>query len=91
MQSLDWHEIDDDAPEWTDEVAARAVPFDQAPEDVQRLFRKPRGPGKKPAKVPVTIRLDQDVVAHFKATGDGWQTRMNDALKKAVELAKVAR
>ena len=34
-------------------------------------------------KVPVTIRLDADIVERFKATGRGWQSRMNDALRSA--------
>ena len=33
-------------------------------------------------KVPVTIRYDQDVIDAFRATGDGWQTRMNAALRE---------
>jgi uncharacterized protein (DUF4415 family) len=34
-------------------------------------------------KTPVTLRLDPDVLAKFKATGKGWQSRINDALKQA--------
>lgn len=34
-------------------------------------------------KEQVTIRLDKDVLAKFKATGDGWQGRINEALRKA--------
>lgn len=33
-------------------------------------------------KVSTTIRLSQDVIAHFKAGGPGWQTRINDALRE---------
>tara|TARA_R110000772_G_scaffold158266_4_gene269484 strand:+ start:5462 stop:5614 length:153 start_codon:yes stop_codon:yes gene_type:complete len=36
----------------------------------------------KPKK-PVSIRLDQDVLAKFKATGPGWQSRINEALREA--------
>jgi uncharacterized protein (DUF4415 family) len=39
---------------------------------------RPLGSGKK---VQVTLRIDADVVERFKASGTGWQTRMNDALK----------
>ncbi|QBR40978.1 hypothetical protein EHF36_10315 [Kerstersia gyiorum] len=35
-------------------------------------------------KVAVTIRYDKDVIDAFKAGGPGWQTRMNEALKRAV-------
>lgn len=45
--------------------------------------------GRKPdpnAKKLLTLRLDPDVIEHYKATGEGWQTRMNDALRKAAGL-----
>lgn len=35
----------------------------------------------KSAKIVVSIRLDPDVVERFRATGHGWQARINDALK----------
>jgi uncharacterized protein (DUF4415 family) len=45
---------------------------------------KPIGrPKSDRTKVPVTMRLDPDVLAHFKAGGPGWQTRMGDVLAKA--------
>jgi uncharacterized protein (DUF4415 family) len=43
--------------------------------------RTPRGPQKAPVKVPTTIRLSPDVVEAFRAAGDGWQTRIDAALK----------
>ena len=46
---------------------------------LERLGR--RGPQKLPTKVPVTIRLSPDVVNKFKASGDGWQTRIDSALR----------
>ncbi len=48
------------------------------------LPRRPgqRGPQRAPTKVPTTLRLDPEVLAAFKATGRGWQTRINDALKE---------
>ena len=44
-----------------------------------------RGPQKSPTKKQVSLRLSADVVAHFKATGKGWQTRIDETLKKAIE------
>lgn len=35
-------------------------------------------------KVPVTIRLDADIVDRFKATGKGWQSRINDLLRSSL-------
>jgi uncharacterized protein (DUF4415 family) len=45
---------------------------------------KPKGgrPRKDNPKVFVGIRLDTEIVDSFKASGRGWQTRMNDALKE---------
>ena len=40
-----------------------------------------RGPQKTPTKVSTTIRLSPEVMAAFKATGAGWQTRIDTALK----------
>jgi uncharacterized protein (DUF4415 family) len=37
-------------------------------------------------KVSTTIRLDPDVLAAFKASGPGWQSRINEALRKAAGL-----
>lgn len=44
---------------------------------------KPMGrPKSDSPKIPVSIRLDADIVDAFKASGNGWQTRINDALKE---------
>ncbi len=40
-----------------------------------------RGPGKRPPKEVINIRLSPEVVEAFRATGDGWQTRVDAALK----------
>lgn len=46
-----------------------------------------RGRPKSPSpKVSTTLRLDPDVVEHFRATGSGWQTRINETLRKAAGL-----
>ncbi len=45
--------------------------------------RGQRGPQKAPTKQQVTLRLDKDVVDRFRATGAGWQSRINQALRKA--------
>ena len=41
-----------------------------------------RGPGKRPPKVAINIRLSPEVLDAFKATGDGWQTKVDGALKE---------
>ena len=40
-----------------------------------------RGPQKAPTKERITIRLTPEVVQRFRATGDGWQTRVDAALQ----------
>ncbi|MGI9133089.1 MAG: BrnA antitoxin family protein [Rhodoferax sp.] len=45
------------------------------------LGLRSRGPQKTPTKVSTTIRLSDDVVQAFRSTGDGWQTRIDAALK----------
>jgi uncharacterized protein (DUF4415 family) len=40
-----------------------------------------RGPQKAPHKVPVALRLDPSVVEAFRATGRGWQSRVNAVLR----------
>jgi uncharacterized protein (DUF4415 family) len=48
------------------------------------VTKRPRGrPKLQETKVPVTLRLDRAIVEAFKAEGSGWQTRMNEALKRA--------
>jgi uncharacterized protein (DUF4415 family) len=37
-------------------------------------------------KAPVSIRLDADVVAHFRDGGRGWQSRVNAILRKAARI-----
>lgn len=41
---------------------------------------------RKPEKVLVLLYLSVDVIEHFKATGPGWQGRIDDALRKAAGL-----
>jgi len=69
-------------------AAALADP-DAAPfTDVEWLQVKPQVRRGRPlgsgSKTQVTLRLDVEVVEKFRATGDGWQTRINDALKNWV-------
>ena len=65
----------DDAPELTDEFFERAVEYVG-----DKLVRRGR-PRTDSPKVALTVRYDAEVVEAFKATGKGWQTRMNAALK----------
>lgn len=81
----------DDAPELTDDffekgvwrIGERVV----SPQDGVAAFKqaarrgRPAGSSKPNAKQAVTVRYSPEVLAAFKATGAGWQARMNDALR----------
>ena len=70
----------DDAPEWTAEQFERADLYRG-----NKLVRAGRPPSANP-KQALKLRIDPDVVEYFRATGPGWQTRINDTLRKAAKL-----
>jgi uncharacterized protein (DUF4415 family) len=72
----------DDAPELTDEHFERADVYEGT-----KLVRRGRPPIAAPKEL-VSIRYDREVLDHFRATGPGWQRRMNDALRKVARLGK---
>lgn len=78
--------FDDDNPEWTEEDFARARPASELPPRLLAAFSNTKSRGGRPAgsdKQLVSIRLDKEVVEKFRATGPGWQTRINSILKRA--------
>jgi uncharacterized protein (DUF4415 family) len=46
--------------------------------------RRTRGPNKSPTKEQVAVRYSPEVLAYFRATGSGWQTRMDEVLREYV-------
>jgi uncharacterized protein (DUF4415 family) len=72
----------DDAPEWTNEMFERADLYHG-----DKLIRRGRPPSAN-RKQALKLRIDPDVIEHFRATGPGWQTRINDALRHAAKLPK---
>jgi uncharacterized protein (DUF4415 family) len=76
---------DPDNPEWTEEDFKSARPFAEVFPDLA-AGRRGRGPQKEPTKIAISLRLTREVVERFKADGPGWQTRMDEALKKATGL-----
>ncbi|WCT72145.1 BrnA antitoxin family protein [Sphingomonas naphthae] len=70
----------DDAPKLTQSWADGADAFVG-----ETLVRRGR-PKLAHPKRHVSLRLDPDVLDHFQAGGEGWQTRVNDALRKAAGL-----
>jgi uncharacterized protein (DUF4415 family) len=75
---------DPDNPEWTEEEFSKARPFAEVFPDLMESINRSRGrPNLEMPKKLVTLRLDQDVVEKFRATGKGWQSRINDVLKRS--------
>lgn len=74
--------IDDENPEWTAVDFKCAKRFDQLPPEMQQKLRAVRGAQKAPTKERITIRLSRDVVERFRASGTGWQTRIDAALRE---------
>jgi len=64
-------------------IAADPDTFEVSDEDFKKMKRRGmRGrPRLETPKVLLSVRYDADIVEAFKASGDGWQTRMNDALR----------
>jgi uncharacterized protein (DUF4415 family) len=81
--------IDDENPEWTEEMFAKAVRVKDLPTTVQSKLRNVRGRQKVPTKERITIRLSPDVVSNFRATGAGWQTRIDAALRDWLKMHQV--
>lgn len=71
----------------TDEELAQFRPFTEVFPDLAESIRRGRGrPPLESPKQQVTLRLDADVLERLRASGKGWQGRVNDVLKKAVGL-----
>jgi len=79
---------DDDLPEWTDDQ------FDRAEFSIGgKIVRPANGTLTRPGrpllanpKKQVTLRLDPDVIEKFRATGKGWQSRINAELRKVLGI-----
>ncbi len=80
----DWDAVD--SQELTDAELATARPFAEAFPELTASARRMRGPQKTPTKTLVSLRLSPDVLDRFKASGPGWQSRIDEALRKVVGL-----
>jgi len=79
--------LDPDNPEWTEEDFKKARPFAEVFPELAESIRRSRGrPTIEKPKKQVTIRLDQDVLEKLRSAGPGWQSRINDILRKAAGL-----
>lgn len=80
--------IDDENPEWGDAEFKSAKKFTDMPAEFQAITQRVRGPQKSPTKRQVTLRLSPDVLDGFKAFGQGWQARLDIALREWLQTHK---
>jgi uncharacterized protein (DUF4415 family) len=79
---------DPDAPDMSDDDLARMRPASEmlpmifGAENGAKLMRRRGRPAKAITKEAVNVRYDRDVLEAFRAGGEGWQTRMNTALRE---------
>jgi len=76
---------DGEVRELQDEDFVRARRFGQLPAIMQRSPRGVRGTQKAPTKALISMRVSRDVLVRFRAPGEGWQTRMDEALREWIE------
>ena len=74
---------------WDFDISKARPAREVLPDLVERYEReqaelRKRGPQKAPTKEHISLRLDADLVAYFRSTGRGWQTRLNAMLRRAV-------
>jgi uncharacterized protein (DUF4415 family) len=80
-----WVDPDDapdlSTPEWREKFARADL------REGAKIIRRGRPPLANP-KQSVNLRLDVDIIEHFKAGGPGWQTRINERLRKALPTTR---
>lgn len=83
---------DDDIPELTEAYFAAAKPLKEVMPEIVAAMKRGRGrPKVENPKERVSLRLDPKIVAAYKATGEGWQSRINDILARALPHQKAKR
>ena len=80
--------IDNENPELTDAMFARARPAVEVHPELVAESLCTRGQQKLPVKVATSIRLSQEVIEYFKRDGKGWQTRLDNFLCDAIAREK---
>ncbi|MCX8049740.1 MAG: BrnA antitoxin family protein [Methylohalobius sp.] len=79
-KKVDPEQVDEESPEWTDEMFSRAKSFDES--DLPKSFKQAARRSIGESKIAVTVAYSREVIEYFRATGEGWQKRMNEALKE---------
>ncbi|WP_373432533.1 BrnA antitoxin family protein [Geothrix sp. 21YS21S-2] len=83
----DWDSVD--SPPLSEEMLARLRPVSETHPEILKARRegglKGRGPQKAPTKTLLSMRYSPEVLDYFRASGPGWQTRMDEALKQWIQ------
>ena len=77
----DWDTVSD-SPELTKKQMSNAKPFAEALPELAASIRRGRGPNKAPTKKLVSLRLSGQVIDKYKAGGPGWQSRIDQDLRR---------
>jgi uncharacterized protein (DUF4415 family) len=85
ISKQDWDTVE--SPSLTESFLAGMKPVHEAHPDMPPRVR---GSQKTPRKLPVSIRLDETIIAAFRATGHGWQSRVNEVLNDWLKEHKPA-
>ncbi len=83
-----WIDPDDDDAVWTEDHFRRAAVYvgDKLVRPADGTWTRPGRPTLDNPKKQVTLRLDPDVIEKFRATGKGWQSRINAELRKVLGI-----
>ena len=76
----DWDSVD--SPELSDELLIKMEPVSKHHPNIPKRVR---GRQKLPTKVPVSIRLNPEILSYFKSQGRGWQTNINSVLSEYIK------
>ena len=77
--------IDDENPEWTEEDFARAKRLSDLPEEHQRVLKGIMEQSRQKKEKRVSVSLPEDVVAKMQSTGEGWEQRVEEAIREWLE------
>ena len=81
--------IDEENPEWTPEATAEARPFKEVFPDQHKTWKKMGRPPVGTPKVHIGFRLAADVVEGIRATGKGYNARVEKVLREALEKGQL--
>lgn len=80
---------DEENPEWTAADFKNAMRYPNLPPELMRIIeadKKQRGAQAAPKKQAISIRLSPDVLEAMRATGPGWQSRVDSMLRTKLNL-----